>query len=119
MIMNIISIVNIEGEPIVTRSYTVEAFLNMCNNKLHTNYTIEEINKATRAFLDKYNYLETHRNPLITEEEPANKYKQALDKIEENIKDYCKYMCMAETSETCEGCQITEIQDIINNTRSK
>ena len=44
---------------------------------------------------------------------------QALDEIEKNIKDYCKYMCMAETSETCEGCQITEIQDIINNTRSK
>lgn len=80
-IMYIINIVNIEGEPIVTRSYTIEAFLNMCNDKLHTNYTIEEINNATRAFLDKYNYLEIHINPLITEEEPANKYKQALDKI--------------------------------------
>ena len=117
--MYIINIVNIEGEPIVTRSYTVEAFLNMCNGKLHTNYTIEEINKATRAFLDKYNYLEIHINPLITEEKPVNKYKQALDEIEKNIKDYCKYMCMAETMETCEGCQITEIQDIINNARSK
>ena len=117
--MYIINIVNIEGEPIVTRSYTVEAFLNMCNGKLHTNYTIEEINKATRAFLDKYNYLEIHINPLITEEEPVNKYKQALDEIEKNIKDYCKYMCMAETMEICEDCQITEIQDIINNARSK
>lgn len=85
-IMYIINIVNIEGEPIVTRSYTVEAFLNMCNDKLHTNYTIEEINKATRAFLDKYNYLEIHINPLITEEEPVNKYKQALDEIEEIAK---------------------------------
>ena len=80
-IMYIINIVNIEGEPIVTRSYTAEAFLDMCNDKLHTNYTIEEINKATRAFLDKYNYLEIHINPLITEEEPVNKYKQALDEI--------------------------------------
>ena len=79
--MHIINIVNIEGEPIVTRSYTAEAFLDMCNDKLHTNYTIEEINKATRAFLDKYNYLEIHINPLITEEEPVNKYKQALDEI--------------------------------------
>lgn len=80
-IMYIINIVNIEGEPIVTRSYTEEAFLNMCNNKLHTNYTIEEINKAMREFLNKYNYLEIHINPLITEEEPVNKYKQALDEI--------------------------------------
>ena len=118
-IMYIINIVNIEGEPIVTRSYTVEAFLNMCNDKLHTDYTIEEINKATRAFLDKYNYLEIHINPLITEKELTNKYKQAFDEIEKSVKDYCKYMCMAEISETCEGCQITEIQDIINNTRSK
>lgn len=81
-IMYIISIVNIEGEPTITRSYTVEAFLNMCNNKLHTNYTIEETNKAIRAFLDKYTYLEIHTNPLITEGEPVNKYKQALAEIE-------------------------------------
>ena len=84
--MHIINIVNIEGEPIVTRSYTVEAFLNMCNDKLHTNYTIEETNKAVKAFLDKYNYLETHINPLITEEEPVNKYERALDEIEEIAK---------------------------------
>lgn len=80
-IMYIINIVNVEGEPIVTRSYTEEAFLNMCNDKLHTNYTIEETNKAMRAFLDKYNYLEIHINPLIIEEEPVNKYKQALAEI--------------------------------------
>ena len=79
--MYIINIVNTEDEPIVTRSYTEEAFLNMCNNKLHTNYTIEETNKAMGAFLDKYNYLEIHINPLITEVEPINKYKQALDEI--------------------------------------
>ena len=79
--MYIINIVNIEGEPTVTRSYTEEAFLNMCNDKLHTNYTIEEINKAVRAFLDKYNYLEIHTSPLIIEEEPVDKYKQALDEI--------------------------------------
>ena len=65
--MNIINIVNIEGEPTVTRSYTEEAFLNTCNDKLHTNYIIEEINKAIRAFLDKYNYLEIHETTLITE----------------------------------------------------
>lgn len=65
--MNIINIVNIEGEPIVLWSYTEEAFLNRCNDKLHTNYTIEEISKAIRAFLDKYNYLEIHETKLITE----------------------------------------------------
>lgn len=91
-IMYIINIINIEGEPIVTRSYTVEAFLNMCNEKLHTNYTIEEINKATRAFLDKYNYLEIHISPLITEEEPVNKYKQALDEIKEIAKNNFYYL---------------------------
>ena len=80
--MYIINIVNIEDEPIVTRSYTEEAFLDRCNDKLHTNYTIEEINKAIRAFLDKYNYLEIHINPLITEKKPVNKYKQALAEIE-------------------------------------
>lgn len=90
--MYIINILNIEGEPVVTRSYTVEAFLNMCNEKLHTNYTIEEINKATRAFLDKYNYLEIHINPLITEEEPVNKYKQALDEIKEIAKNNFYYL---------------------------
>lgn len=84
--MYIINIVNIEDEPIVTRSYTEEAFLDRCNYKLHTNYTIEEIDKATRAFLDKYNYLEIHINPLITKEEPVNKFKQALDEIEEIAK---------------------------------
>ena len=92
-IMYIINIVNIEGEPIVTRSYTVEAFLNMCNDKLHTNYTIEEINKAIRAFLDKYNYLETHINPLITEEEPVNKYKQALDDIKDIAEEDFNHTC--------------------------
>ena len=80
-IMYIINIFNIEGEPIVTRSYTVEALLNMCNDKPYTNYTIEEINKATRAFLDEYNYLEIHINPLTEEEEPVNKYKQAQNEI--------------------------------------
>ena len=114
-IMYIISIVNIEGEPIVTRSYTVEAFLNMCNNKLHTNYTIEEINKAIRAFLDKYNYLETHINPLITEEEPVNKYKQALDEIEEVVDDYNR---VEKTSQYYRD-GFDAIQDIINNARSK
>lgn len=114
-IVYIINIVNIEGEPIVTRSYTVKAFLTMCNNKLHTNYTIEEINKAIRAFLDKYNYLETHINPLITEEEPVNKYKQALDEIKEVVDDYNR---VGKTSQYYRD-GFDAIQDIINNARSK
>ena len=65
--MNIINIVNIEGEPSVVRSYTKEAFLDRCNDKLHTNYTLKELNVAERAFLDKYNYLEIHESELITE----------------------------------------------------
>ena len=91
--MDIINIVNIEYEPIVTRSYTAEAFLNMCNDKLHTNYTIEEINKAIRAFLDKYNYLETHISPLITEEEPVNKYKQTLIEIKDIAEEDFNHTC--------------------------
>lgn len=71
--MKIINIVNIEGEPIVTRSYTEQAFLDRCNDKLHTNYTIEEINKATGAFLDRYNYLEIHETKLITEYKAKDK----------------------------------------------
>lgn len=67
--MNIINIVNIEGEPIVLRSYTEEAFLDMCNDRLHKNYTLEELNTAERAFLEKYNYLEIHETKLITEYE--------------------------------------------------
>ena len=65
--MNIINIVNIEGEPSVVRSYTEKAFLDRCNDKLHTNYTLKELNVAERAFLDKYNYLEIHKSELITE----------------------------------------------------
>lgn len=53
--MNIISIVNIEGEPIVTRSYTEEAFLNRCNDNLHANYTLKELNKTIQAFLKRIN----------------------------------------------------------------
>ena len=45
--MNIINIVNIEDDdPTVVRSYTQEAFLDMCNDKLYTNYTLEELPKA-------------------------------------------------------------------------
>lgn len=122
-IMHIINIVNIEDEPIVTRSYTTEAFLNMCNNKLHTNYTIEEINKATRAFLNKYNYLEIHICPLITEEEPVNKYKQALDEIEDFLNGACN-ACKEFTSNKqsyigCRYCQPTQILNIIKRAKEK
>lgn len=72
--MNIINIVNIEDDdPTVVRSYTEEAFLDMCNDKLCTNYTLEELPKAERVFLDKYKYLELHTTKLITEYEKRGK----------------------------------------------
>ena len=72
--MNIINIVNIEDDdPIVTRSYTEEAFLDRCNDNLDTNYTLAELPKAERAFLDKYKYLELHTTKLITEYEKRSR----------------------------------------------
>ena len=71
--MNIINIVNIEDAPTVIRSYTEEAFLDMCNDKLYTNHTLEELPKAERAFLDKYKYLELHTTKLITEYEKRSR----------------------------------------------
>ena len=72
--VNIINIVNIEDDdPTVVRSYTEEAFLDMCNDKLYTNYTLEELPKAERVFLDKYKYLELHTTKLITEYEKRGK----------------------------------------------
>ena len=71
--MNIINIVNIEDAPTVIRSYTEEAFLDRCNDKLHTNYTLEELPVAERAFLDKYKYLELHTTKLITEYEKRSR----------------------------------------------
>lgn len=44
---------------------------------------------------------------------------QALDEIENIIKGYCKNMCMAETKETCDGCQNTEILNIINKVKGE
>lgn len=70
----IINIVNIEDEPIVTRSYTEEAFLDRCNDVLHTNYTLDELPIAMRAFLDKYKYLEIHESKLITRYKKRYKY---------------------------------------------
>lgn len=46
-----------------------------------------------------------------------SKYKQALDEIENITKGYCKNMCMTETKETCDGCQNTEILNIINKVK--
>ena len=63
----IINIVNIEGEPIVVRSYTEKAFLDRCNDVLHANYNLEELEIAKQAFLKKYKYLEIHESKLITE----------------------------------------------------
>ena len=44
---------------------------------------------------------------------------QALDKIENSTKGYCKNMCMTETKETCESCQNTEILGIINKVKEE
>ena len=72
--MNIINIVNIEDDdPTIVRSYTEEAFLDRCNDNLGTNYTLEELPKAERAFLDKYKYLELHTTKLITEYEKRSR----------------------------------------------
>lgn len=70
----IINIVNIEGEPIVTRSYTKKAFLDRCNDVLHANYTLDELPIAEQAFLEKHKYLEIHESKLITKYEKRYKY---------------------------------------------
>lgn len=44
--------------------------------------------------------------------------KQALDEIENITKGYCKNMCMTETKETCDGCQNTDILNIINKAKA-
>lgn len=65
--MKIINIVNVEDDPTVIHSYTEEAFLDRVNDKLCTNYTINEYPEAARAFLNRYNYLELHETNLVTE----------------------------------------------------
>ena len=72
--ITIINIVNIEDEPVVTHSYTKEAFLDRCNDVLHANYTLDELPIAEQAFLKKYKYLEIHESKLITRYEKRYKY---------------------------------------------
>lgn len=75
----------------------------------YTEENFDSLAKEIENFINK--------NQNKTQEELINKYKQALDEIEKNIKDYCRFMCMAETGETCEGCPNTEILDTINRTK--
>lgn len=76
-------------------------------NKKVKEQECEEINLTNeRLVAEKY---------IMNEE--ILKLKQALDEIEQNIKDYCKNMCMAETRETCEICQNTEVLDIIDEVK--
>lgn len=78
--------------------------------------TDEEYHKEEENTLRKIIKNKEERNIELYKEN--NKYKQAIDEIEKNIKDYCKIMCMAETRETCEICQNTEILDIINKAKT-
>lgn len=114
-----------------------------------TEYTQDEVERITlKRIIDKLHAKEQECEELIKEKAEIKKYlgisdktiiqrleelqefkdklkiseynyKQALDEIEKNIKDYCKIMCMAETRETCEICQNTEILDIINKAKEE
>lgn len=82
--MQIVNIVNIEDEPTVIKAYTEEAFLDFCNYRLSTNYTIDELPKAERAYLDKFKYLELHIVELITEFVPSfGLMKKKLEEMKE------------------------------------
>mgnify|MGYP004458106129 CR=1 FL=1 len=67
----------------------------------------EELNSDNRYFVNK----------IISLESLTDKYELAFEEIEENMKGYCKNMCMAETRETCGNCQNIEILDIIERTK--
>ena len=77
---------------------------------------IHELSIACRDKVNKCKYYTLYKQ-LKQKEQEVNKFKQALDEIEKNIKGYCKNMCMAETKETCDNCQNTEILNIINETK--
>ena len=79
--MRIINIVNIEDEPTVIKAYTEEAFLDYCNYRLSTSYTMDELPKAECAYLDKFNYLQLHDAELITKFVPS--YGLMKKKLEE------------------------------------
>lgn len=81
---------------------------------------LEEINSVPVKITCKGEILKNALNNFNNTIQVINnedRYKQALDRIEKNIKDYCKNMCMAETKETCESCQNTEILNIINKAK--
>lgn len=70
-VMRIINIVNIEDEPWVIKAYTEEAFLDYCNYRLSASYTMDELPKAERAYLDKFKHLELDIVELVTEFVPS------------------------------------------------
>lgn len=78
-------------------------------------YYQQECKELTEQ-LNQAKYLSEGALRLYSERQNI-KYKQALDEIEKITKDYCKNMCMAETKETCEGCQNTEILNTINKAK--
>lgn len=81
---------------------------------------LEEINSVPVKIAYKSEILKNALNNFNNAIQAINnedRYKQALDRIEKDIKDYCKNMCMAETKETCESCQNTEILNIINKAK--
>lgn len=83
----------------------------------------EELQEQLSIAQERYTTMRPHAIELadtkLKLQKEVNTLKQALDEIEKNIKDYCKGMCMAETRETCEICQNTEILNIINKTKEQ
>lgn len=69
----------------------------------------EELNSDNHYFVNK----------IISLELLADKYELTFEEVEKNIKEYCKNMCMAETKETCDGCQNTKILNIINEVKEE
>lgn len=79
--MRIVNIVNIEDAPTVIIAYTEEAFLDYCNYRLSTSYTLDELPIAERAYLDKFKHLELHIAELVTDFVPS--YGLMKKKLEE------------------------------------
>lgn len=80
-----------------------------CNLLKAKEQECKELNSDNRYFV----------NQIISLETLTDKYEQAFNDIEKNIKGYCKNMCMAETKETCDCCQNTEVLDIINKVKEQ
>lgn len=74
----------------------------------------EELKKKLRKFELENTTLQNRYQQVAGATTEAAHYLKALEEIEENIKSYCKDMCMAETKETCEICHNTNILAIID-----